>query len=152
MIGEDTQNAITAASGTRAARRAAISGITPHEQKGDSAPKMAAATIARTTRSEVVRRETDAVQQVRRNPDRDGQENEPDKKPGFVELVEECRHLTAGFTQGAHDQLALLCAATTFVRDHHLFHCSRTFELLNQKKRVSRLTEPWSPRYSSYEP
>jgi hypothetical protein len=33
--------------------------------------------------------------------------------------VEESRHLAAGFTQGTHNRLAFLCAATTFVRDHY---------------------------------
>jgi hypothetical protein len=45
MIGEDIQNAITGARGTPDASMAAISGITPHEQKGERAPAREAATI-----------------------------------------------------------------------------------------------------------
>ena len=45
MTGEASQNAITAGSGTPIASRAAISGITPQEQNGDSAPNRAAAPI-----------------------------------------------------------------------------------------------------------
>jgi hypothetical protein len=39
--GEASQNAMTGASGTPMARSAAISGITPQEQKGESAPASA---------------------------------------------------------------------------------------------------------------
>ncbi len=47
ISGEDSQNAITAASGTPDASRAAITGMTPHEQNGDSAPiRLANTTIA----------------------------------------------------------------------------------------------------------
>ena len=42
MIGEASQNAMTALNGTPMASRAAMSGITPHEQNGDSAPARAA--------------------------------------------------------------------------------------------------------------
>ncbi len=45
ISGEASQKAITGASGTPMASRAAISGITPHEQKGDNAPMPAAKTI-----------------------------------------------------------------------------------------------------------
>ncbi len=41
--GEASQNAMTGASGTPMAKSAAISGMTPQEQKGDSAPTSAAA-------------------------------------------------------------------------------------------------------------
>jgi hypothetical protein len=47
MIGEASQNAITADSGTPIASSAAIKGITPHEQNGESAPTSAAGTIIR---------------------------------------------------------------------------------------------------------
>jgi len=46
--GDAIQKAITGARGTPAANRPAINGITPHEQKGESAPKAAAIIIART--------------------------------------------------------------------------------------------------------
>jgi hypothetical protein len=46
MIGDDTQKAITGARGTPAASMPAITGITPHEQNGDSAPANEAAMIA----------------------------------------------------------------------------------------------------------
>ena len=45
IIGEDMQKAMTGASGTPDANIAAISGITPHEQKGESAPARDAATM-----------------------------------------------------------------------------------------------------------
>ena len=45
MIGEAIQNAMTGAKGTPAASRPAISGTTPQEQNGDSAPNRAAAMI-----------------------------------------------------------------------------------------------------------
>ena len=45
ISGDASQNAITGASGTPIASSAAISGITPQEQNGDSAPIRAAATI-----------------------------------------------------------------------------------------------------------
>ncbi len=45
MIGEASQNAITAGNGTPIASSAAISGITPHEQNGDRPPNSAANTI-----------------------------------------------------------------------------------------------------------
>ena len=48
MIGEAIQNAITGARGTPAPSNAAISGITPQEQKGDTAPTKAARIVART--------------------------------------------------------------------------------------------------------
>ncbi len=45
MIGEASQKAITADSGTPIARSAAISGITPQEQNGDSPPASAPSPI-----------------------------------------------------------------------------------------------------------
>ena len=45
MTGEASQKAITADKGTPMDKSAAISGITPQEQKGDSAPKAAATAI-----------------------------------------------------------------------------------------------------------
>ena len=47
MTGEASQKAMTAERGTPIARSAAISGITPQEQKGDSAPASAASPIMR---------------------------------------------------------------------------------------------------------
>ena len=48
ITGEANQNAMTAESGTPMARSAAISGITPQEQKGDRPPKAAATRIIST--------------------------------------------------------------------------------------------------------
>ena len=48
IMGDAIQNAITGASGTPAPNMAAINGITPQEQKGDSAPTNAAKMVART--------------------------------------------------------------------------------------------------------
>ena len=45
MTGEASQKAMTADNGTPMARRAAMSGITPQEQKGDSPPIAAANAI-----------------------------------------------------------------------------------------------------------
>ena len=45
MMGEAIQKAITGARGTPDANMAAISGITPHEQKGERAPAREAAII-----------------------------------------------------------------------------------------------------------
>ena len=46
ISGEASQKAITGASGTPEARRAAMMGMTPHEQNGDSAPiRLAKTTI-----------------------------------------------------------------------------------------------------------
>ena len=45
MIGEASQNAITAGSGTPIASKAAIRGMTPQEQNGDRPPNTAARTI-----------------------------------------------------------------------------------------------------------
>ena len=45
MIGEASQKAMTGASGTPMVKSAAMIGITPHEQKGDSAPNRAAMPI-----------------------------------------------------------------------------------------------------------
>ena len=50
MMGEESQKAMTAGSGTPMASRAAIKGITPQEQKGESAPISAAAGIMKTSR------------------------------------------------------------------------------------------------------
>ncbi len=44
ISGDDSQKAMTGGSGMPMASSAAISGITPHEQNGDSAPNSAAAT------------------------------------------------------------------------------------------------------------
>ena len=49
ISGEDSQNAITAGSGTPMLSRAAIRGITPQEQKGERPPMSADATIIMTT-------------------------------------------------------------------------------------------------------
>ena len=48
MIGEAIQKAITGASGTPAPSMAAMRGITPQEQKGESAPTKAAIMVALT--------------------------------------------------------------------------------------------------------
>jgi len=48
MIGDAMQNASTGAIGTPAASKPATSGMTPHEQNGESAPKMEARAIALT--------------------------------------------------------------------------------------------------------
>lgn len=45
MTGEASQNAITADSGTPMLSKAAINGMTPHEQNGDSPPASAASPI-----------------------------------------------------------------------------------------------------------
>jgi len=45
MTGDASQKAITPAIGTPITSRAAISGITPHEQNGDRPPKTAASKI-----------------------------------------------------------------------------------------------------------
>ena len=45
MTGDASQNAMTAESGTPIASSAAINGMTPHEQNGDSPPKIAAIRI-----------------------------------------------------------------------------------------------------------
>ena len=45
MIGEASQNAMTAESGTPIARSAAIRGMTPQEQKGESPPASAPSPI-----------------------------------------------------------------------------------------------------------
>ena len=45
ISGEASQNAITGASGTPVASSAAITGMTPQEQNGDSAPIRLATTI-----------------------------------------------------------------------------------------------------------
>jgi hypothetical protein len=50
MTGEASQNAMTGPSGTPMASSAAISGMTPQEQNGDSAPNAAASTIMVTGR------------------------------------------------------------------------------------------------------
>jgi len=50
ISGEASQNAITGASGTPMTNSAAINGMTPHEQNGESAPMAAANPIISTMR------------------------------------------------------------------------------------------------------
>ena len=54
MSGEASQKAMTAGSGTPMARRAAINGMTPQEQKGESAPVRLAARIIGASRPDQV--------------------------------------------------------------------------------------------------